>query len=315
MKNAHGSWFGAVLLVVAGAAIGIALSSSLQAPPIVTSHERCEATSSLLRAEIEALQRAASDRPLPADSLIASRDLLEELAREREDEKLADEASPEELANCIETPLVLSASWLSKRFPESYAGISPEEALYLRTLHWKGDPPTDEELAHIGKLEHLVSLSVGGTRVTDAGLGHLASLTKLRDIDLGGASISRAGIESLPRESLRNVHVQDSTLTDDDLAAFERFPALKKVKLDRTKVTDAGILALVRCSTLRHLELDQTGITSAGVRDLLRRSPSLRRVEVRGTAMTQDDATELQREFPNVEIVYQDLTVAFRLGH
>ena len=314
MKKPRGSWFGAVLLVVAGAAIGIAVSHSLQPPPIVTSHERCEATSSRLRAEIEALQRAASDRPLPADSLIASRDLLEERARAREDERLSEDASPEVPVIPIEWPLVQCAAWLAERFPESYAGISPDEALYLRSLEWKGEPPTDEELAFIGELEHLVSLSVGGEHVTDAGLGHLSSLTKLRDLDLGGASITRAGIESLPRESLQNVHVQDSTLTDDDLTAFERFPALRKIKLDRTKVTDAGILALGRCQALQHLELDQTGITSAGVRALLRRSPSLRRVEVRGTAMTQEDAAELEREFPDVEIVYQDLTVAFRLG-
>ena len=314
MKESPGRAFGAVLLIVAGAAIGIVLSRSLQPPPIVTSHERCEATSSRLRAEIEALQREALERALPADAPIASRDAVLEPAPA--DRRGADEPNRTDGPPALETPLVSCASWLSARFPESYAGISPEEATYLRSLEWKGDPPTDADLALIGELQHLVSLSVGGKDVSDAGLHHLASLSKLRDIDLGGASITRTGIESLPRESLQHIHVQDSTLTDDDLAAFERFPALEKIKLDRTKVTDAGILALGRCRTLRHLELDQTGITSAGVRDLLRRSPSLRRVEVRGTAMTEEEADELLQEFPDVEIVYESdfRALALRLG-
>src|SRR5687767_1171351 len=193
MKNAHGSWFGVILLVVAGAAIGIALSSSLQPPPIVTSHERCVATSSLLRAEIEALQRAALDRPHPADPLVASRDAVLEPARA--DRHGADVSDRTDRSPAAETPLADCAAWLSERFPESYAGISPEEALYLRSLEWKGDPPTDDDFAFIGQLEHLVTLSVGGKDVTDAGLRHLASLSKLRDVNLGGASISGAGIE------------------------------------------------------------------------------------------------------------------------
>ena len=69
-----------------------------------------------------------------------------------------------------------------------------------------GPDVADPDLDRIGRLGHLVSLDLAGTRVTDAGLGHLAGLPRLRNLDVSRTTVTPGAVARL-RESLPNLRV------------------------------------------------------------------------------------------------------------
>jgi hypothetical protein len=205
-----------------------------------------------------------------------------------------------------------AADWLAKRFPDLFENLSADEARYLRSLDLSKQTLTPEELALLAGLGHLADLNLGRNGTDDA-LKSLSDLSHLRQLNLGGASFTVAGLQSLPSENLRTLLVHDTPLTDQDVAAFRRLDHLQKLKLDRTQVSDVSMASLGDCRSLRHIELDSTGVTAAGLRTLLQRNPDLTRIEVRRTAVSQDDAVELHREFPNTVIVCEQPPTAAQL--
>ena len=223
------------------------------------------------------------------------------------------ETSPSSPASGLRDPALgqSAAAWLARTFPDLFQELTADEARYLRTLDLsKQKVVAKENLALLAGLEHLVSLNLG-RNATDEALQSLCNLGRLRTLDLGGSSVTLAGLRALPAENLRTLRVQDTQLTDADVDAFHRLDHLEMVKLDRTKVSDASMAALGDCRSLRHVELDSTGVTAAGLRTLLQRNPDLRRIEVRGTAVTPEEAAQLHGEFPDTVIVSeQQLTSA-----
>jgi hypothetical protein len=205
-----------------------------------------------------------------------------------------------------------AADWLSRTLPDFLQGLSADEARFLLTLDLSDKKIAKEDLALLAGLEHLVVLDLGNNGSDDA-LKSLANLDRLRHLDLGGASVTLAGLQWLPTQSLRSLHVQDTPLTDLDVDAFRRLDHLEKLKLDRTKVTDASMATLGDCRSLRHIELDSTAVTAEGLRTLLRRNPDLRRIEVRGTPVTPEEAAQLHQDYPNTEIVCERLLTAAEL--
>ena len=65
---------------------------------------------------------------------------------------------------------------------------------------------TDAELAPLGGLTHLQTLSLDATQITDAGLEHLKKLKSLELLGLGGTQVTDAGDHEL-KKALPNCQI------------------------------------------------------------------------------------------------------------
>jgi Leucine-rich repeat (LRR) protein len=92
----------------------------------------------------------------------------------------------------------------------------------------------------------------------------------------GGASIvepggpvwlrKRLGDERMKRfVRVSQVHLNSSSINDEEMAYFNRLPRIDLLNLTRTSVGDAGIANVRGLKTLTHLWLGDTQITDAGV--------------------------------------------------
>lgn len=143
----------------------------------------------------------------------------------------------------------------------------------------------DAGLLHLGAVENLQDLQIGGTQVTDDGLAHLQSLD-LRTLYLSDTAISDAGLLQLREfDKLYNLHLSRTSVTDEGMRTLQTLPRLDSVFLEGTDITDAGVAHLVRQARLSGVRLAGTKVTDAGVKQLLY-LPRLGNVSLGGTQAT-----------------------------
>jgi hypothetical protein len=96
---------------------------------------------------------------------------------------------------------------------------------------------TDELLARIAQLEHVIALRLGGSRqLTDAGLQHLARMAQLEYLDLS--------------------EYPGGKLTDHGLEVLRHLPNLRRFEMTWQRgITDAGVRNLRFCERLEHVNL------------------------------------------------------------
>jgi len=135
--------------------------------------------------------------------------------------------------------------WLSNRIGVEYLYSVARVGIFFTC--------SDKELVHVGRLSHVDTVSVPGTRISDAGLAHLEGLWRLHTLNLWGNKITDAGL----------VHLRGLS-------------RLRWLCLDQTAVTDLGLKQLVGLRNLETLSVEHTRVTEAGVRELQRALPSLR---------------------------------------
>ncbi|MBI4602403.1 MAG: hypothetical protein HY721_10635 [Planctomycetes bacterium] len=199
--------------------------------------------------------------------------------------------------------LEAAASWLRSFLPPDRVDLSPEEAAHLRELELHGAEVTDADLEHLAALTNLRSLSLRETAVTDAGLGHLQRLSRLESLDLRGEKVQGPGLRHLP-SGLLDLDLSDTKVSTSRLAHLPRLPSLESLDLNRLPIDDAAIEILRSYPSLRRLELDGTAVTDAGLRRLLEVNPALERIEVRGTAVTRAAILELSEAYPGLTVVH-----------
>ena len=134
---------------------------------------------------------------------------------------------------------------------------------------------TDTDLALVGRLAHLETLSlVGSQAFTDAGLAHLQNLTRLKRLDIMGqpgiSGASLAHLAGLAR--LEQLQFTTPRIDDADLAHLSGLVGLRSLTLmldENSGVTDAGLAHLEPLQELRSLQFDQaTRITNQGLAHL-----------------------------------------------
>jgi hypothetical protein len=163
-----------------------------------------------------------------------------------------------------EHPLARSREWFAV-----LRALARPEAVGLDA----GGQMTDALLEDLGRLQHLTTLRLGGSkRVTDEGMHHLHRLPHLTHLDLSGTAV-----------------------TDRGLGFLRGLPGLVRISLAGTRVTDAGVAHLTGCETLEHVDLSWTG-TGDGALRALAGKPRLRHL-LTGSAVT-DDGLSLLHEFP-----------------
>jgi hypothetical protein len=78
-------------------------------------------------------------------------------------------------------------------------GSDTSEGIFgeLQHLSFDGVAISDDQLASVASLQHLVNLNLGSTAVTDAGLAHLSGLANLQSLDLSSTAIHGTGFRHL----------------------------------------------------------------------------------------------------------------------
>ena len=108
----------------------------------------------------------------------------------------------------------------------------------------------------------------------------------------------------------------DRPLTDEEFAAV--FPAVQQMDpmvlllRGRHTISDESIPLLNRLGATEHLDISGTEVSIAGVRAL--RLKRLRALVVSPTTITEEQAAELRRAFPKVEVTRWQAPASPRLG-
>jgi ankyrin repeat protein len=132
---------------------------------------------------------------------------------------------------------------------------------------------TDRALARIAALDHVTSLSLGGSRqLTDDGLRHLARMPQLEQLNVSefpGGRITDRGLAVLRHlPHLRRFEMAwQNAITDEGVANLQFCPELESVDLMGTMTGDATIAALGGKQDLRRLKTGRL-VTDAGIEHL-----------------------------------------------
>ncbi len=139
---------------------------------------------------------------------------------------------------------------------------------------------TDSVLARVATLEHVTSLSLGGSReLTDDGLQHLARMPQLTHLNLS--------------------EYPGGKLTDRGLDVLRHLPNLRFFEMTWQRgITDAGVANLKHCDRLEHVDLMGTP-TGDGTIEALQGKPRLRYFST-GTLVT-DAGLRFLHGFPTFQ--------------
>ena len=198
---------------------------------------------------------------------------------------------------------------------------------------------TDEGMAAAKGWKKLKRINLRGTKVTDTTLEHLANVTTLEALDVGFAQITDVGLDRLtPLVNLKELVVGGNKLTDMGLQALRQLPSLTKLSLGGSQRTDSGLWtislteqgldSIITLKNLRELRLDGMPVTARWLEKLrvltrlerlslqgckrvgddaalmLYAWPTLRILDLKGTAMTDKAVADLRRTRPNIQIFH-----------
>lgn len=133
----------------------------------------------------------------------------------------------------------------------------------------KNESVTDEGLAHLSGLKHLLVLRLSETGITDNGLPCLSGLAGLPVLDLSYTKVTDAGLKHLKGlKGLKQLDLANTKITDAGLSYVRKLSELQFLGLYATGVTDAGIKTLSSLKNLQFLGLYGTKVTDVGVAKL-----------------------------------------------
>lgn len=202
---------------------------------------------------------------------------------------------------------------------------------HLKRLNLHGTKVGDTGLEHIAGITTLESLNVGSTLMTDVGLERLANLQNLRQLTMGGNELGDAGLQALrqmPGLTYLDLSGRQGTdknvwtiaMSDTGLDAVLTLKQLRELRfactsigvgIEGAKFGEVSMLTvtpewLERLKSLTKLEkLKLQGcnrITDANT-SILSAMPSLREVDLKGTAVTEKGAAALKTAKPGI-VVY-----------
>ncbi len=107
---------------------------------------------------------------------------------------------------------------------------------------------------------------------------------------------------------IAHLNLANTTLSDDMLMRVGQLPLVERLRLDHTAVSDAGVQALGVLPKLESVNLVATEVTMA-LRDWLRSQPSLKRVYVWQSKISDADAKALALD-QKFEVISGDLPLA-----
>lgn len=202
---------------------------------------------------------------------------------------------------------------------------------HLKRLNLHGTKAGDTALEHIAGLTSLESLDVGSTLMTDVGLERLANLTNLKALSMGGNELGDAGLEAL-RQMPNLIYLDLSGRQGNDKNVWSiamsntglqavltlkhlhelRFACVKTaVGIEGARLGEVSTLSVTRewleqlesLAGLERLKLQGCGRINDDAVATLIAMPSLREVDLKGTAVTEKGAARFRAAKPGA-IVY-----------
>ncbi len=126
---------------------------------------------------------------------------------------------------------------------------------------------SDADMAAIGKLKKLMSLTLNAPKLTPAGLNELKRLP-LRSLVIGDRVVLTPEhvriLQWLPLEEFES----RNGMTDDAVLEFAIFQSIKKFRVQRTSITDAGLKVFRGFGMLEELQITESSIAGPGLENL-----------------------------------------------
>jgi internalin A len=201
----------------------------------------------------------------------------------------------------------------------------------LKRLNLHGTKAGDTALEHIAGLTLLEWLDVGSTLMTDVGLERLTSLTNLRALTMGGNELGDAGMQALRQmphltylelsgRQGNDKNVWSIAMSNTGLQAVLTLRNLRELRfscvstsvgiegaklgeVSTLSVTQQWLEQLKSLTGLERLKLQGCGRINDEAVVVLIAMPSLREVDLKGTAVTEKGADMLRAAKPGA-VVY-----------
>jgi Leucine-rich repeat (LRR) protein len=185
----------------------------------------------------------------------------------------------------------------------------------IKRLNLRGTKVTDNTLEHVSGLTTLESLDVGYAEVTDVGLDRLAALTNLKELTIGGNKLTDAGLQSLrfltglTYLDVSGTQRTDSglwsiSLTDLGIDAIATLKELKELRLNGMTVSARSLGKLKTLRKLERLSLQLCRRVGDDAAPVLASMPSLRVLDLKGTAMTEKGLAVLKAAKPEAQVLH-----------
>lgn len=185
----------------------------------------------------------------------------------------------------------------------------------LKRLNLRGTKITDTTLEHLSGVTSLESLDVSFAQITDVGLDYLASLPNLKELAIGGSKLTDVGLQALRQLpglislDLSGYQRTDSglwsiSLTELGLDAVIALKELRELRLDGMPVSARWLEKLKALDKLERLNLQGCKrVDNTAVRTLAS-WPSLRVLDLKGTAVTEKGVAALRQAKPKARIFH-----------
>ena len=202
----------------------------------------------------------------------------------------------------------------------------------LKRLNVQGTKASDTTLDHISGITALETVNVGSVMLTDVGLERLSTLTNLKELTMGGNELGDAGLQALRQlPSLTYLDLSGRQGTDSNVWAIsmsevglEAVLTLKDLRdlrfgctaigvgIEGAKFAEVSAMSvtpawLERMKSLKKLEkLRLQGcdrINDDSIATLVA-MPSLREVDLKGTAVTEKGVAALRAARPNAVVFF-----------
>jgi len=196
----------------------------------------------------------------------------------------------------------------------------------LKDLDLSETKISDSELEFLAKFSKVKRLNLSNTKISGTGFKHLEGLNQIENLDLTGIPISEAGAKELKNlKSVQSINLAETPITNDGLAGLTGFEDLRTLHLWKTKISDSGLKHIQGITTLQNLSINLPGITDEGLAYLTKLNDlevidlndsgvigpglkhlyglkKLKRVWLKGTKVSADDATSLRTAVPGAEV-------------
>ncbi|WP_146119177.1 hypothetical protein [Blastopirellula marina] len=150
---------------------------------------------------------------------------------------------------------------------------------------------TDEDLAMVNGLNHLLVLDLRGTQITDDAILQLTDLPLIEQLYVGGSVVT----DTEPT-------LFHARFTDAAVAPIAELSTLKVLSLAKTDIGDRGVELLPKLENLEVLFLLGTSVTDECVGPLSQMK-SLKELHLQETRVTPEGLARLRQALPDTEIL------------
>jgi len=202
----------------------------------------------------------------------------------------------------------------------------------LKRLNLRGTKITDTTLEHVSGISTLESINISNAQVTDVGIERLAALPNLKELAMGGNELSDVGVQALrqiPGLTFLDLSGRQGTdsnlwavsMSEQGLAAVLSLKDLRELRLgcaeygigqegnrfatvNTMNVTARWLEMMKALPKLEILKMQSCSRVADDAIPVLASWPSLREVDLKGTAVTEQGLAALRKAKPNCKIHY-----------